>query len=249
MPSLRESLTRKRQETRKGRAELKLAERPAALWNAKPENRHLPNVYEWLNIRFLTDVKAWSNPQQMMMRRSYGFTRHIGELFSRCCWRLAFWSLQQRSNYEDRIRAEEKFQHAKRLFDNSFLLISEDRLLKEPGFEALRKRLLGDFTSLYKALLDNDKADPGCAEALATEFKLARVDELTNDFQAAIAKYQATLEQQLTQLDQSPRIPPYGPTVVAPGMPSDERKICQVICRHRTRPICKPANIANRRSI
>ena len=39
--SLREWLTRKQKETRRGRAELRLADR-AALWNAKPENRLLP---------------------------------------------------------------------------------------------------------------------------------------------------------------------------------------------------------------
>ena len=41
--SLRDWLTRKQRETRRGRAELRLAER-AALWEAKPENRHLPSV-------------------------------------------------------------------------------------------------------------------------------------------------------------------------------------------------------------
>ena len=40
--SLRDWLTRKQRETRRGRAELRLAER-SALWNAKPENRHLPS--------------------------------------------------------------------------------------------------------------------------------------------------------------------------------------------------------------
>jgi len=41
--SLRDWLTRKQRETRRGRAELRLAER-AALWSAKPENRRLPSV-------------------------------------------------------------------------------------------------------------------------------------------------------------------------------------------------------------
>ena len=53
VPSLRDWLTRKQRETRRGRAELRLAER-AALWNAKPENRHLPSLWEWANIRLLT---------------------------------------------------------------------------------------------------------------------------------------------------------------------------------------------------
>jgi serine/threonine protein kinase/formylglycine-generating enzyme required for sulfatase activity/energy-coupling factor transporter ATP-binding protein EcfA2 len=66
VPSLREWLTRKQRETRKGRAELRLAER-AALWNAKPENRHLPSLGESLRIRFLTDRKNWTGPQRKMM--------------------------------------------------------------------------------------------------------------------------------------------------------------------------------------
>ena len=46
--SLRDWLTRKQRETRRGRAELKLAER-AAIWESKPENRNLPSLLEWAN--------------------------------------------------------------------------------------------------------------------------------------------------------------------------------------------------------
>ena len=57
--SLRDWLTRKQRETRRGRAELRLADR-AALWSAKPENRRLPSVLEWANIRLLTKKRDWS---------------------------------------------------------------------------------------------------------------------------------------------------------------------------------------------
>jgi len=67
--SLREWLTRKQKETRRGRAELKLAER-SGLWNAKPENRYLPTLWEWLGIRTLTDPKKWTSPQRGMMSRA-----------------------------------------------------------------------------------------------------------------------------------------------------------------------------------
>ena len=43
VPSIREWLTRKQKETRRGRAELRLVER-SSLWNAKPENRRLPSA-------------------------------------------------------------------------------------------------------------------------------------------------------------------------------------------------------------
>src|SRR5262249_29386512 len=66
--SLRDWLTRNQKETRRGRAELRLAER-SALWNAKPENRLLPSVLEWANIRLLTRKRDWTAPQRKMMKR------------------------------------------------------------------------------------------------------------------------------------------------------------------------------------
>jgi formylglycine-generating enzyme required for sulfatase activity len=67
--SLRDWLTRKQKETRRGRAELRLAER-SALWTAKPENRLLPSALEWANIRLLTRKKGWTEPQRKMMRKA-----------------------------------------------------------------------------------------------------------------------------------------------------------------------------------
>src|SRR5262249_26314400 len=67
--SLRDWLTRKQRGTRRGRAELRLAERTAH-WNAKPENRRLPSVLEWANIRLLTKKRDWAQPQRRMMRRA-----------------------------------------------------------------------------------------------------------------------------------------------------------------------------------
>ena len=67
--SLREWLTRKQKETRRGQTELKLAER-SGLWNAKPENRRLPTLWEWLSIRTLTDPKKWTSSQRVMMSKA-----------------------------------------------------------------------------------------------------------------------------------------------------------------------------------
>jgi formylglycine-generating enzyme required for sulfatase activity len=67
--SLHDWLNRKQRETRRGRAELLLAER-AAIWDAKPETRHLPSLWEWTTIRTLTPAKDWSEPQKRMMRRA-----------------------------------------------------------------------------------------------------------------------------------------------------------------------------------
>ena len=41
------------QKARRGRAELLLSDR-AAVWNARPENRQLPSLLHWVQIRWLT---------------------------------------------------------------------------------------------------------------------------------------------------------------------------------------------------
>jgi eukaryotic-like serine/threonine-protein kinase len=69
VPALRQWLTRKQRETRRGRAELLLAER-AASWAAKPENRQLPNWWEWATIRLFTRRRHWTAPEHRMMRKA-----------------------------------------------------------------------------------------------------------------------------------------------------------------------------------
>src|SRR5208283_3803632 len=68
-------LTRKQKETRRGRAELLLADR-ASVWNARPENRQLPSLLQWFQIQWWTQKKNWTPPQQRMMHKAgryYGF--------------------------------------------------------------------------------------------------------------------------------------------------------------------------------
>jgi eukaryotic-like serine/threonine-protein kinase len=67
--SIREWLTRKQKESRRGRAELLLADR-AAVWNARPENRQLPSLLQLLQIRWLTQKKNWTPPQRKMMQKA-----------------------------------------------------------------------------------------------------------------------------------------------------------------------------------
>ncbi len=66
---LRAWLTRKQRETRRGRAELRLAER-AVLWNLKPQNRLLPSSWEHFTIRLLTRKRSWDDAQRKMMHRA-----------------------------------------------------------------------------------------------------------------------------------------------------------------------------------
>jgi eukaryotic-like serine/threonine-protein kinase len=69
VPSLRDWLTRKQKETRRGRAELLLADR-AGIWKVRQENRQLPSLPQWLSIQLLTQRKNWTEPRRKMMRKA-----------------------------------------------------------------------------------------------------------------------------------------------------------------------------------
>ena len=69
VPSLREWLIRGQKETRRGRAELLLADR-ASVWSVRPEDRQLPSLRQCLQIRWWTRPRDWTMPQQKMMRRA-----------------------------------------------------------------------------------------------------------------------------------------------------------------------------------
>jgi len=69
VPSLRDWLTRKQRETPQGRAELLLAER-AALWQEKPEDRHLPTLLEHLRIRRWTSPHRRGELERRLLRRA-----------------------------------------------------------------------------------------------------------------------------------------------------------------------------------
>lgn len=70
--SLREWLTRKQKETRRGRAEILLEDR-SLLWNSKPENHRLPSALEWLTITTLTNQKNRTPNQSRMVKRAGWF--------------------------------------------------------------------------------------------------------------------------------------------------------------------------------
>ena len=69
VPALREWLSRKQKETRRGRVELLLGDR-AAVWSARPENRQLPSLLQWLSIHWLTRKKNWTPQQRKMMNKA-----------------------------------------------------------------------------------------------------------------------------------------------------------------------------------
>lgn len=69
VPSLREWLTRKQRETRRGRAELRLQEL-TSFWMARPENRYLPSLPEYLSIVVLSSGSQRTVAQRALLRKS-----------------------------------------------------------------------------------------------------------------------------------------------------------------------------------
>ncbi len=74
VPSLRGWLTRKQRETRKGRAQLRLAELASA-WNDKPESRNLPGLFEWLWLLTYARPSIGKEDESRMM--SEATRRHL----------------------------------------------------------------------------------------------------------------------------------------------------------------------------
>ena len=65
--SLRDWLTRKQKETRRGRAEIRFEE-AAALWESKRDRHFLPSLWEWLCFGVLIRRRNWTESQRKMMR-------------------------------------------------------------------------------------------------------------------------------------------------------------------------------------
>ena len=83
VPSLRDWLTRRQQETIPGRASL-LLERRTDLWYARPEKRYLPSLAEWGWLGLVTRKSQWTESQCKMM--SAATRTHLAQL----SWGAAF---------------------------------------------------------------------------------------------------------------------------------------------------------------
>jgi serine/threonine protein kinase/formylglycine-generating enzyme required for sulfatase activity len=69
VPSIRQWLSLTVDRSARNRAEMRLEERTSA-WTAKPENRQLPSLLEYLRIASLTSAGNWTEQQRRMMRRA-----------------------------------------------------------------------------------------------------------------------------------------------------------------------------------
>jgi serine/threonine protein kinase len=171
VPSLREWLGRKQKETRRGRAELRLAER-AALWSGKPESRHLPAWWEWIDIRLFTRARDWSVPQQRMMRRAGRYHLLRGAALALLLVALAVAGLVVR----DRVVEHGRASHAAALVRG--LLDAETAQVPEIIAELEAYRPWAD--PLLRR--EHDQAEPESRQRLRTALALLSVDPEQADY-------------------------------------------------------------------
>ncbi|HVA49029.1 MAG TPA: SUMF1/EgtB/PvdO family nonheme iron enzyme [Pirellulales bacterium] len=112
VPALRDWLTRRKKETRRGRAELCLAER-TEIWNARKEVRHLPSLWEYFTIRLLTRKKTWTGPQRRLIAaatRHYLFVGTAAAVLAAIAlaggWQAWQWNLDQQQSLQARALLE-----------------------------------------------------------------------------------------------------------------------------------------------
>ncbi|WP_372897845.1 serine/threonine-protein kinase, partial [Stieleria sp.] len=67
VPAVERWITRRQHQTRRGRAELRLAEY-ASMWSVKPAPKFAPSWIDWVSIRILSSPDRWNATEQRMMR-------------------------------------------------------------------------------------------------------------------------------------------------------------------------------------
>jgi serine/threonine protein kinase/formylglycine-generating enzyme required for sulfatase activity len=165
VPSLRDWLSRKQKETRRGRAALALADR-ASIWHIRPENRQLPSFPQWLNIRMLTRKENWTEPQRRMMRRAsrYHAVRGSALLGLLLVVALISWGVWQQVNQQR--QADHAADLVRHLLDANIAQVPS--ILSEiKGHRLWADPLLRD---------QNQKAEPYSSQKLRTSLALLSVD-------------------------------------------------------------------------
>ena len=102
--SLRDWLTRKQKETRRGRAELLLADR-AAVWNARPENRQLPSLLAMVQYPVVDTEERLDAAAAQDDAHGDPVSCCCEGWLSRCCWpspRSRAWRSENRSSSSGR---------------------------------------------------------------------------------------------------------------------------------------------------
>jgi tetratricopeptide (TPR) repeat protein len=202
IPSLRQWLTRKQRETRRGRADFDLAE-TSAQWNRRPEARFLPGPASALSICLFSSRKQWTQPQRKMMRRVswyYGSRLGILMLLLSALGATAIHMQQLRANNRlAQWQALVNLQQARKAVDIWLTGPYED-LQALPGAQDFLLKILHRAEQDYQRFADSSPGDLGIElERARIQLRQAQVFEMLDDLQKAKMVYEQT-EQLLARL-------------------------------------------------
>jgi serine/threonine protein kinase/formylglycine-generating enzyme required for sulfatase activity len=159
--SIRDWLSRKQRETRRGRAELRLAELSDD-WNKRPRPQLLPTLFEWVNLRLLTNPRKWSGGARQMMRAAARrhIVRAVGGVIVLVALAVVWRSMSDRARERERLLDAEREVSRTLVVDTSRL---RDRL---PALEPLRDVI----DPLFRQVLN--RAEVGSKEQLHASLAL-----------------------------------------------------------------------------
>lgn len=104
-----------------------------------------------------------------------------------------------------RKRSEESFHEAKSAVNDLFTLVSEERLLNEPGLQEVRRDLLERARGYYERFLERRSTDPALQfELAATKYRMGLIEEALGEPQKALDWFAKARDWQKAQVAAQP---------------------------------------------
>ena len=104
-----------------------------------------------------------------------------------------------------RKRSEESFHEAKSAVNDLFTLVSEERLLNEPGLQEVRRDLLERARGYYERFLERRSTDPALQfELAATKYRMGLIEEALGEPQKALDWFAKARDRQKAQVAAQP---------------------------------------------
>ncbi|MGE3807989.1 MAG: serine/threonine-protein kinase, partial [Gemmataceae bacterium] len=202
VPALRHWLNARRRQSHRGRVLLRLADRTAE-WNLHPVRRHLPTLWEWLDVHLFTRRRDWTAPQQAMLRaanRFYGIRIGVFLVFLGLAGLLGL-NLYRRIDVErNELRAGQIVEKVRSFHRSQLAGFAKEIEPYRPWVEPMLKQLIADPATpeddrLHARLVllgfDDEQVMP------LTEYLLRADPDAVLEIRSALEPYRARVVPQL----------------------------------------------------